>query len=168
MSTKAIPEGDHFKLTSEDLDHFREHDLAKNIIHLVLRDFPIHHRASRVSAFSWFQSFSKTANAHSLLWGPRTQDGYSLLPLASSIWRCPWLACRRTPQGMRGMFTMMNHARLNVGLEGVSLFEIAYQTALSTPKTVVKAAHWTPANKTRNTRPITFWYTQMFAGCPQH
>ena len=37
-------------------------------------------------------------------------------------------------KGMRGMFTMMNHARLNVGLEGVSLGEVAYQTALEYAK----------------------------------
>ena len=33
--------------------------------------------------------------------------------------------------GMRAMFTMMNHARLNVGLEGVAIAERAYQQALA-------------------------------------
>ena len=33
-------------------------------------------------------------------------------------------------QGMRYMFTMMNNARLSVGLEGLALAERAYQDAL--------------------------------------
>jgi hypothetical protein len=37
-------------------------------------------------------------------------------------------------RGMRSMFVMMNSARLTVGLEGVSLSEIAYQTALEFAK----------------------------------
>jgi hypothetical protein len=37
-------------------------------------------------------------------------------------------------KGMRSMFTMMNRARLFVGLEGVALGEIAYQTALEFAK----------------------------------
>jgi hypothetical protein len=32
--------------------------------------------------------------------------------------------------GMRAMFTMMNHARINVGLEGIAIAERAYQHAL--------------------------------------
>jgi len=33
--------------------------------------------------------------------------------------------------GMRAMFTMMNAARINVGLEGVAIAERAYQGALA-------------------------------------
>ena len=32
-------------------------------------------------------------------------------------------------RGLEYMFTMMNHARLNVGLEGVAVSEAAYQKA---------------------------------------
>ena len=34
-------------------------------------------------------------------------------------------------RGLEYMFTMMNHARLNVGLEGVAIAERAYQQALA-------------------------------------
>jgi hypothetical protein len=37
-------------------------------------------------------------------------------------------------RGMRAMFTMMNTARLQVGVEGIALGEIAYQTALAFAK----------------------------------
>jgi alkylation response protein AidB-like acyl-CoA dehydrogenase len=38
---------------------------------------------------------------------------------------------RRRDGGMRGMFTMMNNARLNVGLQGVSIAERATQAAVA-------------------------------------
>ena len=34
-------------------------------------------------------------------------------------------------QGMRYMFTMMNHARLNVGCEGLAIAERAYQASVA-------------------------------------
>ena len=37
-------------------------------------------------------------------------------------------------QGLKTMFTMMNNARLNVGVQGVAIAERAYQKALSFAK----------------------------------
>ena len=42
--------------------------------------------------------------------------------------------------GMRAMFTMMNHARINVGLQGVAIAERAYQHALWYAKDRVQSA----------------------------
>lgn len=42
--------------------------------------------------------------------------------------------------GMRAMFTMMNHARINVGLQGVAIAERAYQGALAYAKERVQSA----------------------------
>ena len=42
-------------------------------------------------------------------------------------WRTNW----RTNNGLKAMFTMMNNARLNVGIQGVAIAERAYQKALS-------------------------------------
>jgi alkylation response protein AidB-like acyl-CoA dehydrogenase len=42
-------------------------------------------------------------------------------------------------QGLACMFTMMNHARLNVGLEGVAISERAYQQAAATRWTACRA-----------------------------
>ena len=42
---------------------------------------------------------------------------------------------------MRAMFTMMNEARLGVGMQGLAQAEAAYQNALSsTPRTACRAA----------------------------
>ena len=40
--------------------------------------------------------------------------------------------------GLEAMFTMMNHARLNVGLEGVAVAEAAYQKAVAYARTRVQ------------------------------
>jgi len=42
--------------------------------------------------------------------------------------------------GMRAMFTMMNHARINVGLQGVAIAERAYQGALAYARERVQSA----------------------------
>ncbi len=42
-------------------------------------------------------------------------------------------------QGMRAMFAMMNHARINVGLQGVAIAERAYQQALAYAKERIQA-----------------------------
>ncbi|GER03636.1 hypothetical protein JCM17846_13180 [Iodidimonas nitroreducens] len=43
-------------------------------------------------------------------------------------------------RGMRCMFTMMNHARINVGLQGVSIAERAYQQAVAYARDRVQSA----------------------------
>jgi acyl-CoA dehydrogenase len=48
--------------------------------------------------------------------------------------------------GMAAMFTMMNNARLGVGVQGVSVAEAAYQQASITPMNANRAAaRWTAA-----------------------
>jgi hypothetical protein len=54
-------------------------------------------------------------------------------------------------RGMRSMFTMMNAARLNVGNEGVSLSEAAYQAALSFAKDRRQSRSMNPTRRERGT-----------------
>jgi hypothetical protein len=44
--------------------------------------------------------------------------------------------------GMRAMFTMMNHARINVGLQGIAIAERAYQQALDYARGRVQSARF--------------------------
>jgi len=55
-------------------------------------------------------------------------------------------------KGMRGMFTMMNGARLMVGMEGVALSEIAYQTALAFAQERRQSRSLDPAKRETNER----------------
>lgn len=54
-------------------------------------------------------------------------------------------------EGMKNMFTMMNNARLSVGLQGVAIAEAAYQKALEYAKERVQGA---PLNKAGPNAPI--------------
>lgn len=57
-----------------------------------------------------------------------------------------WLIGREN-EGLKYMFTMMNNARLSVGLQGVALAERAYQHALAYAKERVQGSHLTDKSK---------------------
>ena len=137
MSTKAIPEGDHFKLTGQKIwITFGEHDLAENIIHLVLARLPDSPPGIKGISLFVVPKFLENGERNTVYCGGLEHKmGIHASPTCVIDMEDAhgWLV-GEPHKGMRGMFTMMNHARLNVGLEGVSLGEIAYQTALEYAK----------------------------------
>ena len=56
-------------------------------------------------------------------------------------------------RGLHAMFTMMNEARLGVGVQGLAQSEVAYQNAVFTRKSGCRAARC-PARRPRTSRPI--------------
>jgi alkylation response protein AidB-like acyl-CoA dehydrogenase len=134
LSTKAVPDGDLYRLTGTKIwITFGEHDLAENIIHLVLARLP--------DAPPGIKGISVFVVPRVLPDGTRNNISCSGLEHKMGIHASP--TCVMTldgalgelvgepHRGMRAMFTMMNVARLNVGLEGVALGDIAYQTAVA-------------------------------------
>jgi len=57
-------------------------------------------------------------------------------------------------KGLAYMFTMMNHARLNVGMEGVAISERAFQQALAYAKDRVQGKPM--GDSSGQTRPILY------------
>ena len=55
--------------------------------------------------------------------------------------------------GLKAMFTMMNEARLNVGMQGLSIAEIAYQNAAGYARERLQGRSLSGA-KARKARPI--------------
>jgi alkylation response protein AidB-like acyl-CoA dehydrogenase len=136
LKTRAEPAGDgSWRITGQKIFiTFGEHDLADNIVHLVLARTPgapagtkgislflvpkvlpdgsrndvrcvsIEHKLGIHASPTCVMSFGDDAGATGWLIGPEMG-------------------------GMRAMFTMMNNARLNVGLQGVSIAERATQAA---------------------------------------
>jgi alkylation response protein AidB-like acyl-CoA dehydrogenase len=137
MSTKAIPEGDHFLLTGQKIwITFGEHDLTDNILHLVLARLPDSPPGIKGISLFVVPKFLDNGDRNSVQCGGLEHKmGIHASPTCVIDMEDAhgWLV-GEPHKGMRGMFTMMNHARLNVGLEGVSLGEIAYQTALEYAK----------------------------------
>ncbi|MBX3270500.1 MAG: acyl-CoA dehydrogenase [Sandaracinaceae bacterium] len=138
LTTRATPNDDGtYALTGTKIwITFGEHDLADNIIHLVLARLP--------DAPQGVKGISTFLVPKVLPDGTRNAIACSGLEHKMGIHGSPtcvmdltgatgWLV-GQPHRGMASMFTMMNAARLFVGVEGISLGEIAYQTALEFAK----------------------------------
>jgi len=138
LRTKAVPKDDgSYELTGTKIwITFGEHDLADNIIHLVLARLP--DAPQGIKGISTFLVPKLKAD------GTRNAIKCSGLEHKMGIHGSPTCVMDmegaegylvgEPNRGMQSMFTMMNAARLFVGVEGISLGEIAYQTALEFAK----------------------------------
>lgn len=137
LTTRAVPHGDHFALTGTKVwITFGEHDLAENIVHLVLARLP--GAPSGIKGISTFVVPKLLANgARNGVFCGGTDHKMGIHASPTCVMNLEgaegWLV-GEPHRGMRVMFTMMNAARLNVGIEGVALGEAAYQAALAFAK----------------------------------
>ncbi|MGL4543071.1 MAG: acyl-CoA dehydrogenase, partial [Polymorphobacter sp.] len=127
-----------------------EHDVADNIIHLVLARLPDAPAGTRgISLFicpkllpdaqgNW------TRRNDLRVTGVEHKLGIHASPTCSMSFgendNCVGYLVGDEGAGMRAMFTMMNHARINVGLQGVAIAERAYQGALAFARERVQSA----------------------------
>ncbi|MDQ2089908.1 acyl-CoA dehydrogenase C-terminal domain-containing protein [Marimonas arenosa] len=139
MRTKAEPQGDgSYKLTGQKIFiSSGEHEMAENIIHLVLAKIP--GGPEGIKGVSLFIVPKFLVNADGSL-GER--NGVSCGKLEEKMGIHGNSTCvmnydgaegyllGEEHKGMRAMFTMMNEARLGVGMQGLSQAEAAYQNAL--------------------------------------
>ncbi len=140
LRTKAAPEGDHFRITgSKIFITWGEHDMAENIVHLVLARLP--DAPPGVRGISLFLCPKFLIGEDGSL-GDRNDLACTSIEHKLGIHASPTASMSfgerggaigylvgEPHQGLACMFTMMNHARLNVGLEGVGISERAYQHA---------------------------------------
>ncbi len=133
ISTKAVPEDDHFLLTGTKIwITFGEHDLTENIIHLVLARLPDAPEGIRgISAFL-VPKINKDGSRNPIYCGGvEHKMGIHASPTCvMNLEEAKGYLVGDPHKGMRAMFVMMNFARLTVGVEGYALGEIAYQTAV--------------------------------------
>jgi len=142
LTTRAEPVGDGSFLLSgtKIFISWGEHDVAENIIHLVLARTPGAPPGTRGISLFLVPKFL-VATDGSL--GARNDVTCVSLEHKIGIHSSPTCVLAfgerdgaigylvgDEHQGMRAMFTMMNDARLKVGLEGLGLSERAYQLAL--------------------------------------
>ncbi len=137
LSTKATAYGDHYKLTGTKIwITFGEHDMADNIVHLVLARLP--DAPPGIKGISTFvvPKFLDDGTRNPIFCGG-TDHKMGIHASPTCVMNLEdaegWLVGAPN-RGMRTMFTMMNAARLNVGIEGVALGEAAYQAALAFAK----------------------------------
>ncbi len=143
VRAKAEPVGDgSWKITGQKIFiTYGEHDLADNIIHLVLARTPGSPPGTK--GISMFLVPKFLVNADGSL-GDRNDVSCVSIEHKLGIHGSPtcvmsygdaggaigWLVGGEH-EGMRNMFTMMNNARLSVGLQGLCISERAYQQALA-------------------------------------
>lgn len=143
VRSKAVPQDDgSYRITGTKIFiTWGEHDMAENIIHLVLARLP--DAPAGVKGISLFVAPKYLVNADGSL-GARNDlicasiehkmgihgSATAVMSFGENDGAVGYLVGEAN-KGLSYMFTMMNHARLNVGLEGVGISERAYQHALA-------------------------------------
>ena len=140
LNTRAEPDGvGGYRLTGQKIFiTWGDHDVAENIIHLVLARLP--DAPPGVKGISLFLAPRRLVNEDGTLGADNDLRAASIehkLGIHGSP-TCVMLfegakaeIVGGEGQGLALMFTMMNAARLNVGMEGVGIAERAYQQALN-------------------------------------
>ena len=143
MRTKASRKSDGtFRISGQKIFiSAGDHDLAENIIHLVLAKIP--NGPDGVKGISLFIVPKFLVNEDGSL-GERNQVSVGKIEQKMGVHGNATCVMNyddatgylvgEEHKGMRAMFTMMNEARLGVGLQGLSQAELAYQNALAYAK----------------------------------
>jgi alkylation response protein AidB-like acyl-CoA dehydrogenase len=140
LRTRAVREGDHYRITGQKIFiTYGEHDMAANIVHLVLARLPNAPPGTR--GISLFVVPKFLVNADGSL-GARNDVRCASIEHKLGIHASPTCVLAYGDdggaigylvgdenRGMECMFTMMNNARLSVGLQGVGIAERSYQQA---------------------------------------
>ena len=141
ITTTAAREGDRFKISGTNIFiSWGEHDLTDNIIHLVLAR--IEGAPKGVKGISLFIVPKIRVNADGSLGEPNDvvcgavekKLGLHASPTAvlnfGSSGNCIGYLCGKENNGLAQMFQMMNAARINSGVSGMTLASTAYRNAL--------------------------------------
>jgi acyl-CoA dehydrogenase len=142
VKSRAVPEGDHYRIYGQKIFiTYGEHDLAENILHLVLARTP--DAPEGVRGISLFIVPKYLVNGDGSL-GKRNDVRCVSIEHKLGIHASPTAVLAygdkegaigyligEENRGLEYMFIMMNAARFAVGMEGVAIAEAAYQKALA-------------------------------------
>ena len=142
IRSKAEPEGDHYRISGQKIFiTYGEHDMAENIIHLVLARLP--DAPAGVKGISLFIVPKFMVNADGSL-GDLNDVRCVSIEHKLGIHASPTCTLAfgdkggaigylvgEANKGLQYMFAMMNNARLNVGIQGIGVAEHATQHAVA-------------------------------------
>lgn len=164
LTTKAIPHADgSYKISGTKIFiSSGEHDLTENIIHLVLAKMPDSPDSVRGISLFIVPKFILDENQN-----PGQRNNVSCGSLEKKMGIHGNSTCvmnydgatgyllGEAEKGLQAMFIMMNAARLGVGMQGLSLSELAYQNAVKYAQDRVQGRSLTgPKNKNGKADPI--------------
>ncbi|HTV91588.1 MAG TPA: acyl-CoA dehydrogenase [Verrucomicrobiae bacterium] len=160
VRTKAVPDGDHYLLTGEKIFiTFGEHDMAENIVHLVLARLP--GAPEGVKGISLFIVPKVLVDDNGKL-GERNDVVCAGIEHKLGINGNPTCTMKfgekgkgavgylvgEANRGLEYMFIMMNAARFSVGVQGYAVADRAYQHSLEYAKERVQMADAATRSKT--------------------
>lgn len=140
VKTKAVPEGDQYRLTGTKIFiTWGDQEITENVVHLVLARLP--DAPEGVRGISLFLVPKYLVNADGSL-GDRNDVYAESTEHKLGIHASPTVVVNfgdsegavghlvgEENKGLACMFTMMNHARVGVGIQGLAIAERAYQLA---------------------------------------
>jgi alkylation response protein AidB-like acyl-CoA dehydrogenase len=143
MRTKAVPDGDGaYRISgSKIFISAGEHDLTENIIHLVLARLPDAPPGIKGISLFLVPKLLPTEDGR-----PGARNGVICTGLEHKMGLKASATCQITYEdakgwlvgaphkGMQAMFTMMNEERLAVGIQGLGIASVAYQSAVAYAK----------------------------------
>ena len=149
IRTKAVPEEDYYLISGQKIYiTYGEHDMAENIIHLVLARTP--DAPEGIKGISLFIVPKILVNENGTLDKQNDVKCISIekklgikgsptavLQYGDNNGAVGYLVGEEN-KGLEIMFGMMNHARFNVGLQGLAIAERAYQHAVNYAQTRVQ------------------------------
>ncbi len=142
MKSRAVPEGDHYRLYGQKIFiTWGDHDATDNIVHLVLAKLPDAPGGSKgISLFivpKFLVNDDGSLGARNDVYAVSTEHKMGIHGSPTCVMAygdkegAIGYLVGREHEGMRYMFTMMNEARLKIGLQGLSVGEGAYQKAVA-------------------------------------
>jgi acyl-CoA dehydrogenase len=140
VRTRAVPEADHYRIRGQKIFiTWGDHDMAKNVVHLVLARLPDAPEGTRGISLFLVPKFLVGPDGRP---GPRNDVACASLEHKLGIHASPTCVMSfgdgegaigylvgKENHGLAHMFTMMNEARQKVGLQGLGIAERAYQQA---------------------------------------
>ena len=142
VATRAVPEGDHYRISgSKIFITWGDQDFSENIVHLVLARLPDAPEGVRgISLFivpKFLINDDDSIGDRNDVYTPSIEHKLGIhgsptcvMAFGENDGAVGYLLGEEN-KGLAGMFTMMNHARLGVGLQGVAISDRAYQLARS-------------------------------------
>jgi len=163
VRSKAVPDGDHYKISGQKIFiTFGEHDMAPNIIHLVLARLPDAPEGTK--GISLFIVPKVLVNADGSL-GERNDVYCAGIEHKLGINGNPTCTLNygekggaigylvgEANRGLEYMFVMMNAARFSVGVQGYAIADRAYHSALEYAKVRVQSRE--VAGRSKEAAPI--------------
>jgi alkylation response protein AidB-like acyl-CoA dehydrogenase len=142
MKCRAVPEGDHYRIHGQKIFiTWGDHDATENIVHLVLAKLPDAPEGSKgISLFlvpKYLVDADGSLGERNDVYPVSTEHKLGIhgsptcvMAFGDNAGAIGYLVGAEN-EGLRCMFTMMNEARLKIGLQGLSIGEASCQQAVA-------------------------------------